>query len=112
MLLGVQILGVLFALFMIYMTFLNQKRKEFNAKEYFFWISSWTLLLIITLFPNILSPFVKGLHLHRTMDLLTILGFLCIIGLLFYNYTKLRKTNNKVERIIRKIAIKNESKIK
>ena len=104
MILGVQILGVLFAIFMIYITFLHQKRNEFNAKEYLFWITSWALLLVITIFPKILTPFVSGLQLHRTMDLLTILGFLCVIGLLFNNYTQIKKTDKKIEKVVRKVA--------
>ena len=105
MILGVQILGVLFTLFMIYLTFLHQKRNEFNVNESFFWIFSWVMLMIITIFPNVLSPFVRGLQLHRIMDLLTILGFLCVIGLLFNNYLKLRKTDKKIEKVVRSISL-------
>jgi len=104
MIIGIQIVGVLFGLFMVYLTFLHQKRKEFNTNEYFFWIFSWTIFIIIAIFPKILAPFVEGLKLGRIMDLLTIFGFLFVIGLLFNNYTNLRKTNKKVEEIVRKVA--------
>jgi len=33
MLLGIQLVGVLFGLFMLYITFLHGKRKEFSSKE-------------------------------------------------------------------------------
>jgi len=104
MIIGIQIVGVLFGLFMIYLTFLHQKRKEFTAKEYFFWIGSWIVFIIVAIYPKILTPFVEGLHLQRIMDLLTILGFLFVIGLLFNNYTNLKKTNKKIEEIVRKVA--------
>ena len=104
MIIGIQIVGVLFGLFMIYLTFLHQKRKEFSAKEYLFWTLSWIVFIIIAIFPNILAPFVEGLKLGRIMDLLTIFGFLFVIGLLFNNYTNLKKTNKKIEEIVRKVA--------
>ena len=110
MIIGIQIVGVLFGLFMIYLTFLHQKRKEFSAKEYFFWIFSWTIFIIIAIFPNALAPFVKGLRLGRIMDLLTIFGFLFVIAILFYNYLTLKKTNKKVENIVRKIAFDKNKK--
>lgn len=110
MIMGIQIVGILFGLFMLYLTFLHQKRKEFSAKEYLFWILSWIIFIIIAIFPNILAPFVKGLRLGRIMDLLTIFGFLFVIGVSFYNYIKLKNVNKKVEMVVRKIAINKKGK--
>ena len=39
--LGVQILGILFALFMIYVTFLYRRRNEFSTQESLFWFFVW-----------------------------------------------------------------------
>ena len=106
MLLGIQILGVLFALFMIYLTFVHQKRKEFTAKEYIFWIVLWMGFIVVTIFPNVLGPFVRTLQLSRTMDFLIILGFIFVVGILFHNYIALRKMQIKVEEVVRKVAHK------
>ena len=106
MIMGIQIVGVLFGLFMLYLTFLHQKRKEFSAKEYLFWILSWIIFIIIAIFPNILAPFVKGLRLGRIMDLLTIFGFLFVISLGIYNYFLEKNNRKKIEEIVRKIALK------
>ncbi|MBW2977999.1 DUF2304 domain-containing protein [Candidatus Woesearchaeota archaeon] len=106
MLLGIQILGVLFALFMFYLTFLSQKRKEFTAKEYIFWVLLWICFIIITLFPNILAPFAETLNLQRTMDLIIMLGFVFVIGMIFVNYILLKKTQRRVEELVRRIAYK------
>ena len=110
MLLGIQILGVLFALFMLYLTFVHQKRKEFSSKEYLFWIILWVGFIIVTLFPQVLEPIVESLNLYRTMDLLVILGFIFVVGVLFHNYIALRKTQKKVEVIVRKVAHKEVNK--
>ncbi len=106
MLLGIQILGVLFALFMLYLTFVHQKRKEFSAKEYIFWIVLWVGFIIVTVFPKVLEPFVRTLQLSRTMDFLIIVGFIFVVGVLFHNYIALRNTQKKIEEVVRKVAFK------
>ena len=76
MVLGIQIAGILFGLFMIYYSFLNYKRKEFTSKEIFFWSVVWVLFVVVALFPNILDPIVKIGGFLRALDLLIISGFL------------------------------------
>lgn len=110
MILGVQIIGMLFAFFMVYYTFLHYKRKEITFKECSAWILLWVLFLIVALFPQILDPIVKSLSLARTMDFFIILGFMFLIGALFYTYTIVRINQNKLEEIVRKIAIERRKK--
>lgn len=106
MVLGIQIAGFLFGLFMVYYSFLNYKRKEFTAKEFGFWILVWMIFLIITLFPFVLDPIVKVGGFFRTLDVLIISAFLFIIISIFYTYTITRKNQKQVELIVREIAMK------
>ena len=105
MILGVQLIGILFALFMLYLTFLHRKRKEFTLKESVFWSLAWLCFFGITLFPTFLDRITKALDFSRTMDLFIVLGFIFILGVTFYNYTLLRRTQNKVEEIVRAVAL-------
>ncbi|MFC1769002.1 DUF2304 family protein [Nanoarchaeota archaeon] len=105
MILGIQIIGVLFGLFMIYSSFINFKRKEFSAKTFGVWLILWIVFLILTIFPNILDPVAETLDFARTMDLFIVLGFMFLIGAVFLNYTLLRKNQRKLEDLVRKIAV-------
>ena len=108
---GIQIVGVLFALFMFYLTFLHQKRREFTAKEYLFWAVSWVVFLFLVLFPTSLDYFVKDLlNVDRRLDFFIIIGFMFLMGMIFHTYIIVRKTQNKIEKIVRKIAIENAKK--
>src|SRR3989344_4885665 len=100
MVLGIQIVGFLFGLFMVYYSFLNYKRKEFTAKEFSFWLGLWSIFSIIAIFPSILDPIVVGIGFLRAFDLLTIGGFLFLITAVFYTYTVVRKNQNKLEKLI------------
>ena len=110
MVLGIQIAGFLFGLFMIYYSFLNYKRKEFTTKEFSLWIFLWIIFIIITLFPNFLDPVVKSLSFARAFDLLVISGFIFLIALIFYIYTITRKNQKQLETIVRLIAMKKNKK--
>src|SRR3989338_10758954 len=110
MALGIQIAGVLFGLFMIYYSFLNYKRREFTAKEIFFWSAVWAVFIVIALFPNILDPIVKFGGFLRALDLLIISGFLFLIASIFYTYTIARKNQKQLETIVRDIATSKSKK--
>ena len=88
---GIQIIGLLFGLFMIYYTFLSLKRKEFKKGEFIVWIIMWTIFLVVTLFPNVLNPIISSLSVSRRLDLLIIVGFLFLIGIGFYTYRVSKK---------------------
>lgn len=103
---GIQIVGFLFGIFMLYYTFLQRKRKTFTSKEYSFWMILWTMFLIITIFPTLLDPVVKSLNLARRMDFFIILGFMFVIGSIFYTYILVRRNQKQIEEIVRKIAMK------
>jgi len=107
---GIQIIGLLFGLFMIYYTFLSLKRKEFRKGEFAVWAIMWALFLIVTLFPEVLNPIIKTLSVSRRLDFLIIIGFLFLIGLGFSTYVIARKNRKKIEDIVRNVALKEEEK--
>ncbi|MBW2996341.1 DUF2304 domain-containing protein [Candidatus Woesearchaeota archaeon] len=109
MILGIQLFGVLFGLFMIYFSYLKLKKKEFNNTEFVFWLFSWILFIFFVIFPNSLDFIVKGvLQMSRTMDFFIILGFMFLIGLTFYTYTVVNKLQKRMESLVRNMAITRE----
>jgi hypothetical protein len=108
---GLQIIGILFALFMLYITYLHQKRKEFTSKESFVWFGAWVLFLLISIAPTGLDFFIKGfLGLGRRIDFFIILGFMFLIGMSFHTYTLVRQNQNKIDKIVRKVALEKARK--
>lgn len=104
MVLGIQILGLFFGLFMLYYTYLHFKRKEFTVKEFSFWFFLWVIFIYVAFFPDALDFIVKKLSLGRTMDLFIITGFMVLIAIFFYTYLLVRINQRKLEYIVRKIA--------
>ncbi len=112
MVLGIQIVGVFFSLFMLYYTFLNFKRKEFGVKEFVFWLVMWIAFIVLALFPNIIDPIIERINIARKMDFFIIVGFFFVIGITTYTYTLVRKSQNKIEEVVTKLAIERAEKKK
>lgn len=108
--LGVQIISILFAVFMIYVAFLYWKRKDINGKEIFFWIFLWLGFIFVTLFPDVLQGITKKLFFARVMDLLMVIAFIILAFIGFQNHVSNRRMEKKMEELVRKEAIKNAKK--
>ncbi|MDO8481031.1 MAG: DUF2304 family protein [Nanoarchaeota archaeon] len=106
MVLGIQIVGLFFAGFMVYFSFLHFKRGEFTPNEFGFWLVLWLAFAGVALFPATLDVLVDKFNLTRTMDLLIITGFMVLLALFFYVYTLLRKLQSKMEKVVQEVAKK------
>ena|SRR3989338_7094081 len=105
MVLGIQIFGLLFGIFMIYYVFLHYKRKEFTTKEFTFWFVLWIAFILVTQFPKLLDPVLQSWGFARALDFLIVFGFIFLIGSIFYTYALVRKNQKRIEEIVRMIAL-------
>lgn len=101
----IQLLGIIFGLFMLYFTFLKFKRKEINSLERWLWSLGWLMLIILAVTPYILDPIIGTLKFYRRLDFFVVLGFFILLGLGFYNYSTTKKMEKKLETFVRKEAI-------
>lgn len=104
-----QIGATLFALFMMYVVNIHQRKKNLNKIEVVFWYSMWMLFIIISLFPNLLLGITQALSFERVFDLLTVLAMMVITVLVVTSYFMQKENHKKIEEFIRKQAI-NETK--
>ena len=104
MILGIQMIGILFGLFMLYYSFIHYKRKEISSSEIVIWALIWGFFIFMTILPNSLDFIAQTLNMTRTLDFLTIMGFLFLLGLTYHNYFVTKKNQKKLEAVVRKIA--------
>ena len=105
MVLGIQIAGILFGLFLCYYTFLYYKKKLFTQKELAFWILVWLSFVVFSLIPDLLEPLLKKIAFARVLAFFIVIGFMFILSILFYIYTIVRKNQKQIEEIVRQVAI-------
>lgn len=111
-LLGVQITASLFAIFMVYVSFLHFKKNNITGFEFCFWFLLWLVFLYFTFYPRVLDPILAKLFIIRAMDLLMIVSFMILAYLGFQNHIGIKVLQREHEKLVRKLAIKNVKKIK
>lgn len=102
---GIQILAIIFALWMIYFTNLHFRRKEFTRTEFLFWMVLWVGLMLVVLFPGTVGFVLKAFSISRTFDLVVIVGIIVLFGVTFRNYVLLRRLEKRLEMFVRTEAL-------
>lgn len=107
MILGLQIIGLIFAFSMIYFAVLHYKRKEIGKYEIISWIVVWTGVAVVVIFPELLRRFATTFFVSRVFDLMVVGGFVLVISMTTSTYLRTKKLEKKLEEIVRREAIKN-----
>lgn len=112
MILGLQILAILFALMMVYFAVLHYKKGQIERAELVSWLLIWSITIFVVVFPDILRSFAQKFFITRLFDLMVVVGFILVISMVTKSYVTTRKIEKKLEELIRKDAIKSSEKDK
>jgi len=103
--LGIQIVAVSFAGFMLYVAFMHFKRNNINRTEFLFWLTVWSVFGYFVLFPKVLDPILANLFIIRAMDLLSISAFMILAYLGFQNHVGIKSLQKDLEKMVRRKAL-------
>ena len=101
---GIQLLGLLFALFMLYSTWTQYQKRSIPAEEAGFWGVFWVIFGFLSVMPGVLSGVASNLQIASVFDLLVVGGFLILLAVVFWLYTEMRATQAKLNRLVREMA--------
>lgn len=100
-----QIIAVLFAFFMLYVTRTHLLKLRFSRFEAFFWYSLWGVFMVAAVFPDLLKSVAQLLHFTRVFDLLLVGALMVLTTVVILSYFHQRETAQKWEEFIRRRAI-------
>lgn len=106
MIIGIQILAILFSLSMVYFAVLSYKRKELSRMEIGSWLTIWMLAIVVVVFPELLRSFATTFLVTRVFDLMVIGGFVLVISMVAGVYLKTKRNEKKLEEFVRKEALR------
>jgi hypothetical protein len=106
MIIGLQIIAILFALSMIYFAVHSYKRGELGVGEIVSWLILWIFAVVVTIFPELLRTFASRFLVTRVFDLMVIGGFILVIGMVGSAYIRTKRLEKKFEDLIRRDALK------
>lgn len=104
-----EVVGIIFLLVMIYLTYYERKRKRISHRSFLFWLVVWCggiILVILNSYANIL---LTPLSIMRVLDLYMILAFMFFFAIIFYLFKTVKNSERRVEELVRHIAL-NENK--
>ncbi len=110
MIIGLQIIGIVFSLSMIYFSLVNYKKGEINKREFYSWALIWIGTAFIVVFPELLRTVSYNFLITRLFDLMVVVAFLIVISMSAVMYVRTRKLEKKLEELVRTLAIKDTKK--
>ncbi len=105
MIIGLQIVALIFAFSMIYVAVLHYKRKEINRNEIIGWAVMWAVAIVVIIFPELLRTFASTFLVTRVFDLMVIAGFILVISMVGSAYIRTKKMEKKLEDLVRREAL-------
>lgn len=106
MILGVQLIGILFGLIMIYITYSYYKRGSYSHRSLTLWILVWLAFMTIIVVPETIYGVMQTLQIQRTADFLVMAGFLLYSVIIFYLYMTVKRNERRVIKLVRTLAEK------
>jgi len=107
---GIQILALLFAGWMMYFTYLHFRRKEFGKIEALLWSALWVGLVIVVIWPTSVNFILSTFSISRTFDLVVVVAIMVLFGVTFRNYVLTKRLRKKLEDLSRYEAIRKANK--
>lgn len=107
MMFGIQFIVIIFALLMIYITFLHFKKRELSIVESLFFGMIWVGALVFMLIPQTTNFILQTFKIYRLLDLATVVGFMALVIISYSNFFEIRRLKKKIEQIVRQQALKN-----
>jgi len=99
-----QILILIFVIFAFSRLMLRFREKSISRQELIFWSTVWTMVLVVSLIPNITSWISIPLGIGRGIDVIVYLSIVILFYLIFRLYVKSEQTNQELTILVRSMA--------
>jgi hypothetical protein len=107
---GVQVLGILFCVIMLYLTYVQYRRKSYGYRSLILWVLVWLAALVVVSFPKTIYGLMQVLEIQRTADFFVLFGFAFFAVIVFYMYITVKRNNEKLEGLVRSLAMERKKK--
>lgn len=107
----IQIFLIVFALFAWSRAFLRMRGKSISIGEFLFWSFIWSAIIVIGLFPGLITVISELVGIGRGIDLAIYVGIVLLFYLMFRLYVKVDSQSIEITKLVREIAIK-DAKLK
>lgn len=107
---AVQLVAIVFSIFMIYFTYLAYRRQHFEIYSLVIWLTIFGGLIVFTVFPGFFIPVIAFLEIARLFDFFLIVGIFFLIVISYVNFMNLQKLKKKLEKVVQNKALEEDKK--
>lgn len=100
-----ELIGLLFALIMMYFTYVEYKKSRLTTNSFVFWLVIWlgsVLLIFLHPYVNLILPTIR---IVRVLDLYMIFAFMFLFCVIFYLFTIIKHVERRMETLVRQVAL-------
>lgn len=105
-----QLLALLFGLWMMYEISIHAKKRLLSPLELGFWLSLWSLFVVIAVFPSLLLGLSQQLRFSRVFDMLVVGAFMVLSIMIFVSYFAHKEMKLRLNQLVQELAIKEAKK--
>lgn len=102
---GVQLLTTVFAIAMMYQSYLNFKKHDISVRAVVFWELLWVGLLVVTVFPGPFQTIIGVVHVARLLDFVIVIGILVFGAVTYSLYVRTSRLRNDLDAVVRAAAL-------
>jgi len=102
----IQVLIMIFALFAWSRAILRLKSKNIGLGELLFWSIIWIAVIVVALFPEIISNLSEIAGVGRAVDLVVYVSIIVLFYLIFRLYVIIDSKNREMTTLVRELAIR------
>ncbi len=101
----IQYIIIIFAAFLIGRTLVNFQNHKLDLKRTILWILLWTVLLVISILPEVMGIPASILGIQRSIDVFVYVGIIALFYIVFLLYGKFETQREHITKLTRVIAI-------
>ncbi len=101
----IQVIAIIFAVFLLVKVLLKLKNKKLTINEFLFWSIMWVLLILLSIFPQVSDRIANFFGFGRGLDFFIVSSILLIFYLIFRIISKLEEMDAKIAKLARSISL-------
>lgn len=107
-----QPIGIIIGVLGLIIAFIRFREGKSSVGMLSFWIILWSLIIVVSIYPDSTTFFANIFGIGRGLDLILILGIVGCYYLIFKIYTMIEQVESEITNLVREIALNNENNAK
>jgi hypothetical protein len=102
---GIQVIGILVAMYLILQTLIQYKKGNYGLKRTCFWLALWGLIGSLFAFPSLVGLTLPFFAMQDMVLTTLVVGVIVVFVLVYHTYQQVTRVERKLTELVQNIAI-------